>query len=230
MSDFARDGYSIVEGLLDAATVQRLKARVESEAPVGAGRGGVRNLLDVAEMRDLTASAAVRALVEPILGPDARVVRGILFDKTSQANWKVPWHQDCTIAVMKRVDAPGYGPWSVKAGVVHVQPPTTVLEEMVSMRIHLDDCPEENGALRVASGSHVMGKIPEGRVGEVVAERQVVVCAVKAGGVLMMRPLLVHGSASAEMPGHRRVLHFDFAVGKLGKGLRWAADCGGDSE
>ena len=224
MSDLARDGYFVVEGVLDEASVEAFKALVEREVKLDAGRGGVRNLLNVAEMRELARSPAVRAIVEPILGLSAKAVRGILFDKTSGTNWKVPWHQDCTIAVAERVDVEGYGPWSVKAGVIHVQPPAAVLEQMVSVRIHLDDCPDENGALRVIAGSYRMGKIPEARIAAVVSDGRVVVCEVGAGGALIMRPLLVHSSSTAVSAGHRRVLHFDFAVGELRAGLRWAAD------
>jgi hypothetical protein len=77
------------------------------------------------------------------------------------ANWKVPWHQDVTIAVQERVEAEGFGPWSIKADVLHVQPPGEVLEHMISVRLHLDNCGEKNGALRVIPGSHLQGRIPE---------------------------------------------------------------------
>jgi hypothetical protein len=88
----------------------------------------------------------VRDLVEPILGSNFLPVRGILFDKIPDANWKVPWHQDVTIAVQEKVEAEGFGPWSIKADVLHVQPPASILEQMLSIRLHLDDCGEENGA------------------------------------------------------------------------------------
>ena len=223
MRDVASDGFCIVEAVLNEHEVALLIEVIEREVKVDSGRGGVRNLLDIPEMRQLAGSAPIAALVETILGPDWRVVRGTLFDKTSDANWKVPWHQDCTIAVLERIDAEGYGPWSMKAGVVHVQPPAAVLERMVSVRIHLDDCPQENGALRVIAGSHRVGKIPEGRIANVVSSGLDEVCVVGAGGALVMRPLLVHRSSPAVVPGHRRVLHFDFAAGELAGGLRWAA-------
>jgi hypothetical protein len=224
IATFAREGFLIPEGFLDGRDVAHLKDSVEGEIVPDVGRGGVRNLLDIPGMRVLAESPAVRALVEFILGPGAKPVRGILFDKTGEANWKVPWHQDVTIAVAKRVDAEGYGPWSVKAGVTHVQPPASVLEQMVSLRIHLDDCPEANGALKVIPGSHRQGKIAETRIAEVVERGRVEVCEVRAGGVLIMRPLLVHSSAPSLKPGHRRVIHFDFAAAELAPGLAWAID------
>jgi len=220
---FARDGYCVIEGVLGSDEVARLLALVESDLAKPDGRGGVRNLLNFRAMRGLAESAAVREVVDVALGPGAQPVRGILFDKTGAANWKVPWHQDVTIAVAKRVETEGYGPWSRKDGVTHVQPPASVLEQMVSVRIHLDDCPEKNGALKVVPGSHTMGKIQERRIPEVVAQGTVTVCEAMAGGALVMRPLLVHSSSAASKPGHRRVIHFDFATGELAGGLIWAA-------
>jgi len=221
--DLASDGFCIVEAVLDQREVTWLIELIDREVQVDTGRGGVRNLLDIPEMRKIARSAAIRALVEPILGVGAKVVRGTLFDKTGDANWKVPWHQDCTIAVSERLDIKGYGPWSMKAGVVHVQPPASVLERMISVRLHLDDCPEENGALRVILGSHAIGKIPESRIAEVVTSGLDAVCEVGVGGALVIRPLLVHRSSPAVVAGHRRVLHFDFAVAELPGGLKWAA-------
>lgn len=177
-------------------------------------------------MRDLAGSSPIRMAVKEILGTGARVVRGILFDKTEEANWKVPWHQDVTIAVNQKVDAAGYGPWSVKAGVLHVQPPASVLERMVSVRLHLDDCPEENGALRVIPGSHTSGKLDERLIQDITTRSVAVVCAMQRGGVLMMRPLLLHASSASSLPGHRRVLHFDYAASELPAGMDWAVTQG----
>jgi hypothetical protein len=221
---FPADGFCVFEAVCDEAETIRLRDWVSLELSQDIGRGGIRNLLDFPEMRALAESSAIRGVVDQVLGPAARPVRGILFDKTSDANWKVPWHQDVTIAVAERVEAEGYGPWSSKAGVLHVQPPAEALERMVSVRLHLDDCPAENGALKVIAGSHRWGKIPEARIASVVAEGREVIAEVKAGGVLLMRPLLVHSSSAAVRPGHRRVVHFDYAAGELADGLRWAVD------
>ncbi len=43
-----------------------------------------------------------------------KLVRAIYFDKTSEANWSVAWHQDKTIAVKEKVNIPGFEPWSIK--------------------------------------------------------------------------------------------------------------------
>jgi hypothetical protein len=110
----------------------------------------MRNLFDVAPgVRALATSAPVRTVAEAALGPHCFAVRGILFDKTPDANWKVIWHQDLTVAVRARAAVAGFGPWSEKAGVPHVQPPVDVLEQMVAVRVHLDDCGPDNGPVRV---------------------------------------------------------------------------------
>jgi ectoine hydroxylase-related dioxygenase (phytanoyl-CoA dioxygenase family) len=218
------DGFSMVEGLLAESIVNDLVHFVEGNIHAEGRRGGVRNLLKFPEMCPLAESPVLRKEVESILGSDVRVVRGILFDKTDRANWKVPWHQDVTISVTRKFEVKGFGPWSLKAGVLHVQPPSAVLERMVSLRLHLDDCPKENGALRVIAGSHTRGKLDE-RVIQEIAERSLAVtCEMRRGDVLMMRPLLLHASSASSIPGHRRVLHFDYAAAKLPAGMNWASN------
>jgi ectoine hydroxylase-related dioxygenase (phytanoyl-CoA dioxygenase family) len=114
----------------------------------------------------------------------------------------------------------GHG--SVKAGILHVQPPAAVLERMVSVRLHLDDCPEENGALRVIAGSHTSGKLDERLIHDIAKRSVAVTCAMRRGGVLMMRPLLLHASSASSFLGHRRVVHFDYAASELPEGMGWA--------
>jgi hypothetical protein len=196
-------------------------ARIE-RVQAGLHRGGIRHLLDVCpEVRWLAASPALRGLVVPVLGRAARPVRGILFDKTPDANWKVPWHQDLTIAVRERTEVEGYGPWSVKAGVVHVQPPVAILERMLAVRIHLDDCVRANGALRVLPGSHLHGRLTDQPIDDMRQLIREVCCELPRGGALLMRPLLLHASSSAEFAEHRRVIHIEFAGCDLPGGLRW---------
>lgn len=94
-----RDGVAIVPNVLDQPVVQGLCKvidRAEAGQAVRRRRGAVfaiRNLLEVVpEIREVLSSAAVRNLIEPVLGGDAFIVRAILFDKTPDANWKVAWH------------------------------------------------------------------------------------------------------------------------------------------
>jgi ectoine hydroxylase-related dioxygenase (phytanoyl-CoA dioxygenase family) len=205
--------------IIDDATIVQLRTAV---APLSAdGRGGARNLLDVAGVQTLARSAPMRALASAVLGPDCFAVRALLFDKTPEANWKVIWHQDLTIATRTRADVAGYGPWTEKAGVPHVQPPTTVLERMLALRVHLDPCGVENGPVRVLEGSHRLGRLSGAAIERLREEQPEVDCEVVQGGVLAFRPLIVHASAPSTAPRHRRVIHIEFARGELPPPLDW---------
>jgi ectoine hydroxylase-related dioxygenase (phytanoyl-CoA dioxygenase family) len=222
-------GYAVVENVVPEATVALLLAALaavdeESEAAVQK-RGSIhaiRNLLEVVpEVQRLARAAEIRSLVEPVLGAGAFAVRGILFDKTPGANWKVTWHQDLTIAVQERRDAPGFGPWSEKAGIVHVQPPAQILQRMLTVRVHLDDCGLENGPVQVIPGSHAVGRLSAEEITAWRAQAQPIPCTSPRGGVLLMRPLILHASSPATTPAHRRVVHLEFAVDDLPHGLEW---------
>lgn len=224
-SAFARDGFAIVAGVFDRVAVARLRravARLDEGQGVRRKEGvyGVRHLLDAPEVRELAGAPELRQLVEPVLGPDCFAVRGIFFDKIPSANWKVVWHQDRTIAVRERRDAPGYRAWSRKAGVWQVEPPAEVLAGMLALRVHLDDCGSDNGPLRVLPGSHhrVWDDRERERWKSAAAE---MVCEAPLGGVLLMRPLLLHASAPAVAPRHRRVIHLEYAAQDLPGGLEW---------
>ncbi len=227
VEDVARDGFAVVPEFLDSTAVSHaLEAlagvRIDNGDGQRAGKAfGIRNLLNVVPFtRELANSAECRSLVEPVLGSGARVVRGIYFDKHKDANWKVAWHQDMTIAVRERVEVEGYGPWSIKAGIHHVQPPVAVLDNMLTLRIHLDQADESNGALRVLPGSHASGRLDSSQI-EACKQQQPVTCVVPAGGALLMRPLLLHSSKPALNPSHRRVLHFEYSSVALPAGLKW---------
>lgn len=228
--NLSRDGFHVTGPLLAQDDLDRLIRSTNTLCDVDATRqrkGGVyamRNLLAVPEVRALACSGVVRSLVEPVLGPGWHCVRGILFDKTAGANWKVAWHQDLSIAVKRRLDVPGFGPWSLKAGVHHVQPPVTVLENMLTVRLHLDDCGEDNGPLKVLPGSHAHGVLAPEAVERWRQGHQPVACTARAGAAVLMRPLLLHASSSATRPGHRRVVHLEFAAAGLPGGLEWDAD------
>lgn len=223
-TDFAaavdRDGWAVTPPVVPQLEIDRL---VDELAPLATGdRGGVRNLLDVSPAaRALATSAAVRSAAESVLGPHCFAVRAILFDKTAGANWKVVWHQDLTIAVRERSSVAGYGPWSEKAGVPHVQPPPELLERMLAVRVHLDDCGADNGPVRVISGSHRAGRLSAAAVDAWRAGADAVECLAERGGILAFRPLILHASSPAASPAHRRVVHLEFAADELPAPLEW---------
>jgi ectoine hydroxylase-related dioxygenase (phytanoyl-CoA dioxygenase family) len=199
--------------------IEALRA-VLSSLQVAAGH---RNLMQrVPEVAALAVSTNIQNLLRQVWGNGLHPVRSIFFDKTVEANWLVPWHQDLTIAVNERLERPGYGPWSVKDGVPHVQPPREILEAMIAVRLHLDDCDSSNGALRVIPGSHRLGRLNAAAINRLRSRQEEVTCSVRAGDALLIRPLLLHASSEALVPAHRRVIHLEYATYPLAEGLAWA--------
>jgi hypothetical protein len=216
MQDLEEQGYGIIPSVFSAGEIAdfRLEADRVAEA---AGSACVRHLRARSPLfHDLATSPRLLALIPAGLIP----VRSILFDKTPEENWPVAWHQDLTITVAEKVEAPGYGPWSFKDGSPHVQPPVQLLSNMATIRIHLDDTPAENGALMVAPGSHRSGRIPPGEIAAHTGSP--VTCGCGRGDVLLMSPLILHASRRSVFPQRRRVVHFEYAKeGDLAEGLRW---------
>ena len=181
----------------------------------------MRNLLEICPaIQALAAESSIRKFVTPILGDGAFAVRAIFFDKVPGANWSLFWHQDNVIAVKERREVPGFVGWSQKAGVWQVQPPLSVLAQMIAVRVHLDDCGADNGPLRVLPGSHRCGWLDE-ELDAWKARVPEAICIVKSGGVAVMCPLILHASVPSESVGHRRVIHIEFAASDLPAGLDW---------
>jgi ectoine hydroxylase-related dioxygenase (phytanoyl-CoA dioxygenase family) len=223
MTDFAQsiadDGFAIVEDNVDSTLVAEL---VDAIGVVSNEVAGLRNLHErCGEARRLCVDERILKLARAVIGERAFVVRSLFFDKSPNANWKVAWHQDLSIAVSEKIETDGFGPWSVKDGVVHVQPPVEVLQRMVTLRVHLDDCGADNGPLRVLPGSHRHGRLSAEQIAEFRGRTKEVVCEVRSGGVVLMRPLILHASSPAAVPKHRRVVHLEFAAEGLPDGLRW---------
>ena len=218
-ANLERDGFTLVPRAISAGAITELTLAL-GELDMD-GRAGARGLLDIAAVQDLAMQSPVRDVAEAVLGPECFAVRALLFDKTADANWRVMWHQDTTIAVREALEVEGFGPASEKAGVPHTQAPASLLERMVAVRVHLDPCGPDNGPMRVLPGTHQLGKLAAEAIDRLCHQGAAVECHVPVGGLLVMRPLLLHASSPAKVPGHRRVLHIEFAASTLPQPLEW---------
>lgn len=170
----------------------------------------------------LAAPGPIAALASDLLGQPARPVRAIAFDKSPSANWALGWHQDRTINVAARAEVAGYGPWTVKQGHIHVQPPFALIESMVTLRIHLDPVTCDNAPLEIALGSHRRGLITEPCVAAAVAQSEVCACLAQAGDVWAYATPILHASRRSVSTGPRRVLQVDYSAATLPPPLQWA--------
>ncbi len=207
----AAAGWAMTGPVVPESEIEALIAALARLQTEHATRGGLRNLFGVTAVRSLAQSLAVRDVAEAVLGPTCIAVKATLFDKTPAANWRVAWHQDVTIALRERRVVPGFDPWTEKEGVPHAQAPADVLEQMLAVRVHLDECGADNGPLRVLPGSHRGGRLDASAIDARVAAVEPVSCIAERGSILAFRPLLLHASSPATLPAHRRVIHFEFA-------------------
>lgn len=156
-----------------------------------------------------------------VIGSGAKPVRALFLDKNEAANWSLGWHQDRTIAVRERVEVPGFRPWTVKQGILHVQPPFEIIAAMATLRVHLDAVPGDNGPLLIALGSHRFGRIAESEIEDVVSRCETMACEAEAGDVWLYATPILHASDAAKSPNRRRVLQVDYAAIDLPDGLEW---------
>ena len=224
-NEFAGDGYVLLPRVFSADQVdtilremQSAFARDESGSTLRADDGsiyGARNLLQLwPAVADVWRQAPLPVLLADVLGPDFGLVRVLFFDKPPEQSWALPWHKDRTIAVQNhRLPSEQFSKPTFKVGVPHVEAPQWLLENMLTLRLHLDEMTEANGPLKVVPGSH---RGDESRSPVTILGRR--------GDVLMMRPLLSHCSnkSHAETTQHRRVLHYEFAgIAELPDGFAW---------
>lgn len=182
---------------------------------------GRRGLMAHPIVNQLAHSAQLRDLIRAHLPAEPTAVRAIYFNKSSETNWLVSWHQDLTIAVRQKIELPGFGPWSTKGGIPHTQPPVEYLEQMLAVRIHLDDADESNGALKVLPGTQNLGRLSAEQIQELRFQHEEYLCTAAAGDVMLMRPLLLHASSRSTSDRPRRVLHIEYAGFELPGGLKW---------
>jgi ectoine hydroxylase-related dioxygenase (phytanoyl-CoA dioxygenase family) len=175
-------------------------------------KAGARHVLRVPAIRALASDARLLSLASEFLGPAPVPFRATLFDKSPTANWLVVWHQDTALPLSQRVDAPGWGPWSVKAGVLYAHAPASALEQVVALRVSLDDSTATNGPLRVLPDTHRMGVLTDEQIAQLAKDATPVDCVTRAGGVVAMRPLTIHASSKSVDSMPRRVLHLEYAA------------------
>jgi len=186
-------------------------------------RAGVRNILSHPAVKTIANDVRLLGIARNILGESAFPFRATLFDKSPGANWLIAWHQDSALPLQEKHATPGWGPWSVKEGIVYAHAPAGPLEQVAALRLHVDDCTPDNGPLRVLPGTHRLGVLSDDEVERKAADEPAVECTIPRGGVLAMRPLLIHASSKSASFMSRRVVHIEYAASiDLGDGLRLA--------
>jgi ectoine hydroxylase-related dioxygenase (phytanoyl-CoA dioxygenase family) len=214
-------GYAIIPDVVGNDEISYIERFIDDD---GKGVAGTRRLINRPWCRELADRFNRDTRLSVTLAADSRPVQCTLFVKSTARNWLVSIHQDLSIPVAERVDDPEYQGWSEKEGELCVQPPVSILNDLVAVRLHLDDCDEYNGALRVVPGSHRFGRLTAAQAKKVRSAQGEVGVRVPRGGVMVMKPLLLHASSKVSINKRRRVLHFVFGPASLPGLLRWQTD------
>jgi len=209
MSTLEQQGFEIVPDCLQLSDVDAVTV-VLDHAPLHRSRAGMRNVLQVEAVHRMALEPSILKFARSDLGQQALPFRATLFDKSPDSNWLIVGHQDTALPLRERRDATGWGPWSVKEGVICAHAPADALEQVLAIRIHLDDSTTENGPLRVLPGTHKSGVLSDDAIHDLSLAVPEVVCKVPAGGILLMKPLLVHASSKVLQNKRRRVLHIEY--------------------
>jgi hypothetical protein len=214
----ANEGAQLCKTALSMTQVSDLESTLAAQPR---DHAGVR-LFGIPELRSFLGPAGpVGQIPASIIGRECLPVRAILFDKSANQNWFLGWHQDRTIVVKRHIDMDGFGPWSIKSSMVHVEPPFEVLASMLTLRVHLDPVPATNAPLLIAPGSHMFGRIPTPEISHIVHRCGIIACLADAGNIWLYATPILHASDTAVEPRRRRVLQVDYAVDQIPGGLEW---------
>jgi ectoine hydroxylase-related dioxygenase (phytanoyl-CoA dioxygenase family) len=205
-----KHGFAIMPELVRRQDVDGLLEEL-NKANLPRSRAGVRHAMRLPAVAAIARDARLMEIAQETLGRDAFPFRATLFAKSPTANWLVVWHQDTALPLQERRETPGWGPWSVKDGVTYAHAPESALSEVLALRLHLDDSTAENGPLRVLPGTHTLGVLTDEALHDLSTKIAAVDCVVLRGGVLAMRPLIVHASSKSQSDAPRRVLHIEYA-------------------
>ena len=210
-------GYAIFPHMFSARECAAIGKALGSKT----GRAGMRNLMSHPAVAAIAFAPRLLDLARATLGTEAIPFRATLFEKSSDANWHVVWHQDRTLPLCSRIESAEWGPWTIKGGVICGLAPGWALERVVALRVSVDACTSSNGPLRVIPGSHKHGVLSASDISRLTREHEARTCMVDAGGVLVMRPLLLHSSTKSRSHAARRVIHLEYATSlEVGSGLR----------
>lgn len=213
-------GFEIVEDIYSEKEINEILRLVESCELEN--KFGIREFLsDHPEITQKVFNERLINIIKDISPKCDKSIKSIYFDKPPNANWIVNWHQDLTINVTNRIETADFLNWRVSEKRTIVQQNKAILENIITIRIHLDDCTRQNGALRVIKKSHLNGVV-EIKEWIKTKEKDVSICEVEKGGVLIMKPLILHSSRRVENKMKRRVIHIEFTDQELPNGLSWS--------
>jgi len=226
-NEFIADGFTTIDDIYTTDEVEKILLQISHATTdketfrKSNGLFAIRQFFkEVPATVDTVFNDRLKPVLTQVLGDKYFVVKSIYFDKPQTSNWYVSYHQDLTISVDKKLELNGFEFWTTKHNQFAVQPPLDILKSVVTVRIHLDETDENNGALKVVPTSHLKGIYRPETIDWTV--EQEVNCSVPKGGIMLMKPLLLHSSGRTTNNRQRRVIHIEFSNQELPAALNWA--------
>lgn len=222
------EGFTIIEKIYSETEIEKLISLIDETSSNKIKKATFRKSEDLFAIRQFHKefpetlpfifNKNLSNILSNMFGDDYFITKSIYFDKPEKSNWFVAYHQDLTISVDRKMELDYYTNWTVKQNQFAVQPPVSILEKNFTVRIHLDTTTRRNGALKVMRNSHSKGIL---RADNLKIENEAV-CEVEKGGIMIMKPLLLHASDKTTNNQRRRVIHIEFSNQELPKGLEWS--------
>lgn len=224
---FNQEGYGIINKLYNEDEIAEINNCIETNEIANQNFRknkdifAIRQVLqEIPKLQKLIFNKKLKDLIKTIGNDGYFVVKSIYFDKPATSNWFVPYHQDLTISLVEKIETKNYINWTKKNKQVAVQPPLSILENIFTIRIHLDDTSSENGAVKVIPASHKLGIITISSFE--IDKTNEFICEVEKGGIMLMKPLTLHSSTRTTNDKRRRVIHIEFSNQKLDNNLQWS--------
>jgi ectoine hydroxylase-related dioxygenase (phytanoyl-CoA dioxygenase family) len=217
------DGFSIINEFIPELQVNEIHSALERRNVLDfddAKASGFNLLRIIPAVEQLASSARLLSIVRGELGDSTFPINALLLDKSLSQNWGLDWHQDLKIAVTNKIDVPDYDNWTKEYGINLCIPPLEILEKLLSVRIHLDPCTIQNGALLLIPKTHKSGILSNLDLKEIV-RREAICCEIDRGGIMCMKPLLLHKSPYSISQKKRRVIQINYSGSRLDHGLQW---------
>jgi ectoine hydroxylase-related dioxygenase (phytanoyl-CoA dioxygenase family) len=216
-SEIVDQGFAVLPNLVTLADVSGVLDALSTPLSLRS-RVGIRHALSNPAVSRLARDPSLLQIANRVVGSGAFPFRATLFDKSPVSNWLVVWHQDTAWPLRQKIEADGWGPWSVKAGIIYAHAPASALDQVLALRLHLDDSTKQNGPLRVLPGTHTLGVLSDEAIHQLAEKIPPHECEVPRGGILAMRPLIVHASSKSQSSAMRRVLHIEYAASAITSG------------
>lgn len=227
LNSFNQNGFGIIENIYSENEVTSILQEIESSKQSSKNFRkdkelfAVRSVLhEIPKLKKLIFNKKLTEIIEKIGDKTYFVVKSIYFDKPATSNWVVPYHQDLTINLSEKIITDSFSNWTSKHNQVSAQPPISILENIFTIRIHLDDTTQENGAVKIIPRSHLKGIIQ--LTNNEIDKNEEFICEVSKGSIMLMKPLTLHASTRTTNNKRRRVIHIEFSNQKLPNNLQWS--------